>query len=271
MSVATSSVVLLAGGDSESQIAAAIRELPPDRHVVVASRASTALARQVASALQRQGRSVRLIAPVESLAGAWLRARSTHWVDVDVGSRASRLTRATLPDTLANTSCTVAVNSITPNDAPGDPITIGLWAQFAHPRQRTGARLSDPRDGLTAELALAVQPRLTLLFAIRRDIPLLIATTDPDRRRARRARASPSPERRGLRCGRAMGAPARPACHRARSRRCYARSDRPCRALVGQLRRSVRGRTTCLRCRIFRQDRGRFRRLKLPRQVYLRA
>jgi hypothetical protein len=178
MHAAHANLCLFAGGDPETQIAAATEELPPDLHIVVASGSPTELARQVASALQRQGRNVRLIAPIESLAGAWLRVRSTHWVDVDVGSRASRLTRVTLPDALATAFCVVAVNTITLEDAAGDPIAIGLWAQFAHPRQRTGARLSDPRDGLTAEIALAVKPRLTLLFAIWRDIPLLIATTD---------------------------------------------------------------------------------------------
>jgi hypothetical protein len=49
---------------------------------------------------------------------------------------------------------------------------------FAHPRQRTGARLSNARDGLTAEIALAIAPALILLLADWHGAPLLIASND---------------------------------------------------------------------------------------------
>ena len=173
-----SNLDLLAGGSPESRISKAIDALPAGRSVVVAARTADETARLVARAIQRNRRRVRLIAPSSSLAGALWQARSTDWAEIDVSDRASRLSTVTLPTAIPNAPSVVAVNTISPEDAPGDPIAIGLWARFAHPKLRTGASLSDPRDGLTAEIALAVQPRLILLSAIWRDVPILIATGD---------------------------------------------------------------------------------------------
>jgi hypothetical protein len=53
-----------------------------------------------------------------------------------------------------------------------------MWARFAHPRQALGARLSSPRDGLTAEIALAVRPALVILSGTWSGCPLLIVSDD---------------------------------------------------------------------------------------------
>jgi hypothetical protein len=49
---------------------------------------------------------------------------------------------------------------------------------FAHPRQRIGALAGDDRTGLRAELAVAVDPKLTILLGESQDRPLIIATQD---------------------------------------------------------------------------------------------
>jgi len=172
-------LTILGGGYRPPQVDAAVADLlPASERVVVAARTHDEAVEHVAHSIQNRGRFVRVSTPPPSLAGAWRHARTSDWVGTDVSHRTGRLRRAVLPIEIAGASCLVAVTSISPADAPADPIVIGMWARFAHPRQRTGARLSNPRDGLTAEIALAVNPALVLVFATLDDMPILIATSD---------------------------------------------------------------------------------------------
>lgn len=174
-------LLLLAGSDRRALIAAAIHRLPLFAQPLVASvdRADLAPdgpARDVALALRASGRSVRALAPPRTTAGSWFTVRGADWAAVDVG--ADRLDRVWLPASLVAALAIVAVNTVSPQDSARSPIAIGIWASFAHPRQRNGARLSDERGGLTAEIALAVRPALVLLFAAWGGAELLIATPD---------------------------------------------------------------------------------------------
>lgn len=146
--------------------------------MVVAAAEAGEPARLVARLIQDRGGVARLIAPPRSLSGAWLRAGSESWAEVELGNRGSRLARVTLPAALVGSRSVIAVNTVSSDDRQADPIVIGLWARYAHPRQRTGARLSDARDGLTAEIALAVKPCSILLFSTWRGVPVLAASAD---------------------------------------------------------------------------------------------
>lgn len=176
-------LLLLAGIDLEALIRAALTTTTVGGAVVVAAASRELLtdggsARSVAQELKRAGTNIRAIAPAESVAGAWLRSRATAWSAVDVSSKASRLDRVWLPSALVESPAVVAVNQLRPAGHTAVPISIGMWATFAHPRQRTGARLSNDRDGLTAEVALAIKPALILISAEWNATPILLAAND---------------------------------------------------------------------------------------------
>ena len=132
----------------------------------------------VAAALKRRGISARVTLPPVTTAGAWLRSRQTKWIAIELLAPAGRLERVWLPASIEEASALIAISDLQPKQSPRDPIAIGIWARFAHPRQRTGAWLSDARDGLTAEIASAVRPGLILVFAKWRGFPLIVASDD---------------------------------------------------------------------------------------------
>jgi hypothetical protein len=80
------------------------------------------------------------------------------WGVVDIDMRAQRLRSVRMPTTLIGAQRLVAVNDLRGNVDPRPVIAIGLWALFAHPVVRLGARFGGTTDGLTAEVALAVHP-----------------------------------------------------------------------------------------------------------------
>lgn len=172
-------VALLAGTSLPGLIEGALEQFPvePSGAITVAERPlfdPDGPARLVAARLNPR----RTLSPPSSTASAWLRTLGSDWTAVDVASRASRLSRVWLPTELVNAPAVVLVNTLSGSSSARDPIAIGLWARYAHPRQRTGALLSDVRDGLTAEIALAAPPTLILLAAEWRGVHLLIASTD---------------------------------------------------------------------------------------------
>lgn len=176
-------LALLAGADRASLLRVGLVDstLPDDVVMLAASRrllAEGGAAGTVATELIRSGRRVRVVAPPETTVGAWLRAPAVEWSAVDVEAKASRLSRVWLPSPLVEARALLLVNELTGSGRANEPIAIGVWAGLAHPRQRTGARLSGDRDGLAAEIALAVKPAAILLFADWNGMPLLIASDD---------------------------------------------------------------------------------------------
>jgi hypothetical protein len=119
------------------------------------------------------------VAPSAIPLTGWVRSpRSTDlWAAVDVDDRSDRLQIAWLRQELVDASTLVAINRIPSGDSR-DPLVLGLWARFAHPRQRLGALAGDDRTGLRAELATAVKPTLCILCGESRERPLIVATRD---------------------------------------------------------------------------------------------
>jgi hypothetical protein len=109
----------------------------------------------------------------------WVRSPRSRdpWAAVDVDVRSDRLRKAWLRRELTEASILIAINRI-PAGESLDPLILGLWAKFAHPRQRLGALAGDDRTGLRAELATAVRPSLCILFGESRERPLIVATRD---------------------------------------------------------------------------------------------
>jgi hypothetical protein len=175
---------LLAGTSLAALVHAALAPLPAAPSYVLATpdpktaRAEDSLARIAATELRRRDHAARIVAPPPSAAAAWMRVRSTQWVPVELGSRASRPETVWIASPLASGEPVIAVNQLDSRQPDRDPVAIAVWARFAHPRQRTGALVSDDRDGPTAEIALAVKPAVILLAGTWRGASLLIAATD---------------------------------------------------------------------------------------------
>lgn len=84
--------------------------------------------------------------------------RSAHWTAVDVDAGAQRLRSVRMPAPLVGAQRLLAVNDVRGLTGARPVVALGLWALFAHPVIRMGARFAGARDGLTAEIALAVHP-----------------------------------------------------------------------------------------------------------------
>jgi len=128
--------------------------------------------------LARTEQTTRMVVPPATLVGAWSSFRKFDWVAVELPPQAERLRHVWLPGNIVHAKRLIAINRL-PVEMPNkEPIALGIWAQFAHPRQRTGAWLSDERTGLAAEIALAVKPDLILLSGDWRGFPFLISSDD---------------------------------------------------------------------------------------------
>ena len=134
--------------------------------------------RDLLAICRRSSASVDAIAPPGNLATSWSAARKTEWKSVELSSRAERLRRVWLPAAIVDASKLIGLGTLPTQLSAREVIVLGTWAKFAHPRQRTGARVSDERSGLTAEIALAVKPDLLILVGEWRSLPFLIASND---------------------------------------------------------------------------------------------
>jgi hypothetical protein len=132
----------------------------------------------VVEVLRCRGVRSRITVPPETTVGSWLRVRRTDWRAIELPNPAGRLDRVWLPASIADAPVLVAVNDLPARAESREPISIGIWAKLAHPRQRSGARMSDARDGLTAEIASAVKPALILLFSHWRGFRLVVGSDD---------------------------------------------------------------------------------------------
>ena len=106
--------------------------------------------------------------------------RTGFWTDVDIDADARRLRMVKLPAQLIDAQRLYAINDLRGTLDPRPTVAIGLWALFAHPIVRAGARFAGARDGLTAEIALAVHPDRYLLIERDRshELVFVIETTD---------------------------------------------------------------------------------------------
>lgn len=107
--------------------------------------------------------------------------RRSPWTEIDIDAGAQRLRTVRMPAALVGAQRLLAINDLRGQPDERPPIAIGLWALFAHPVVRMSARVAGARDGLTAEIALAVHPDRYLLIDSDRKAGLtfVVATSDP--------------------------------------------------------------------------------------------
>lgn len=115
----------------------------------------------------------------DSGAGGILR-RGSHWTDVDIDAGAQRLRSVKMPAALVGAQRLLAVNDLRGDNSIRPIVAIGLWALFAHPLVRAGARFAGARDGLTAEIALAVHPDRYVTIESDRKLGLTFAIVSAD-------------------------------------------------------------------------------------------
>lgn len=139
------------------------------------SRRSIERVLQIFSPLAKPGP---VITPVSTARGLFRRG---GWTQVDIDADAQRLRTVRMPADLVGAQRLMVVNNLRGNHELRPIVAIGLWALFAHPVVRAGARFAGTRDGLTAEIALAVHPdRYVVLERDRTNaIEFAIETTDP--------------------------------------------------------------------------------------------
>lgn len=106
--------------------------------------------------------------------------RGDYWSEIDIDARAQRLRTVRMPTALVGAQRLLAVNDLRGMGDARPVIAIGMWALFAHPVVRMGARFGGTTDGLTAEIALAVHPdRYVVIDSDRRQgITFVLATQD---------------------------------------------------------------------------------------------
>ncbi len=114
-------------------------------------------------------------------AATGLLRRSKYWTDVDIDADAQRLRTVKMPVDLVGAQRLFAIVDLRGTTDPRPTVAIELWSLFAHPIVRAGALVAGARDGLTAEIALAVHPDRYIL--LERDRPngltFVIETADP--------------------------------------------------------------------------------------------
>jgi hypothetical protein len=107
--------------------------------------------------------------------------RRSQWIDVDVDARAPRLRTVRLPKSLVQSEAVVGVADLRQVTRARPLIALGLWALLTAPAQRIGSLITGPREGLTAEIGLAIQPAaLIVLTQLTASGPLIcIMSHDP--------------------------------------------------------------------------------------------
>lgn len=81
-----------------------------------------------------------------------------RWATVDVDAIAPRLRTVQLPSGIVHAHQVISLADTRDDTRARPDLVIGMWARLASPRLSFGARLTGPRDGLTAEIALARPP-----------------------------------------------------------------------------------------------------------------
>ncbi len=104
-----------------------------------------------------------------------------EWIKVNIGKRSDRLDTVVFPRSLFDSEMVYAVvNLDRPTGRIERPVVaIGLWSQFARTLERFGARASNEREGLSAEIALGMVARRYLLAARVRGMTFAASSPDP--------------------------------------------------------------------------------------------
>jgi len=104
-----------------------------------------------------------------------------EWIKVNIGKRSDRLDTVVFPRSLFDSEMVYAVvNLDRPTGRIERPVVaIGLWSQFARTLERFGARASNEREGLSAEIALGMVARRYLLAARVRGLTFAASSPDP--------------------------------------------------------------------------------------------
>ncbi|CAN5623878.1 hypothetical protein BH23CHL5_BH23CHL5_17850 [soil metagenome] len=89
--------------------------------------------------------------------------RRSRWVESELGDRAPRLTTVRLPIEVIEADAIVVVSSLMSWTAVRPVIAVGLWSLIVSPVHRLGAAITGHREGLTAEIALAVRPAVVIV------------------------------------------------------------------------------------------------------------
>ena len=116
---------------------------------------------------------VRLVALDQRLT-SFLRRRTA----IPLDSRAERISTVRLPDSIVGAQTIVGVNDVRQDAADRPTLAIGLWSRFAGARERLGARIGKPEQGLAAEVALAVHPAAIILADLWMGLTVVAATSD---------------------------------------------------------------------------------------------
>jgi len=106
-------------------------------------------------------------------------ARRSSWVDVNIDERAPRLRNVKLPRGLVESQAVIGAADLRRAGAERPVIALGLWASLASPVHRIGALVTGQREGLTAEIGLAVSPAaLIAVDRLARSGPLVAMVSD---------------------------------------------------------------------------------------------
>jgi hypothetical protein len=104
-----------------------------------------------------------------------------EWIKINISKRSDRLDEVVFPRALFDSEMVYAVVNL---DRPAgrnerQVVAIGIWSQFARTLERFGARASDEREGLSAEIALGMVARRYLIAARVRGMTFASASPDP--------------------------------------------------------------------------------------------
>lgn len=107
--------------------------------------------------------------------------RRSKWKDVDVDARAPRLRTVRLPRLLVDSHAIIGASDLRRMGTARPLVALGLWAPLAAPIQRLGSLITGQREGLTAEIGLAIVPvALVSLANLTASGPLIgIVSADP--------------------------------------------------------------------------------------------
>jgi len=107
--------------------------------------------------------------------------RRSEWIKVNLGKRSDRLDSVVFPLSLFESEMVYAAVNLDRPRGRGERqiVAIGIWSQFARTLERFGARASNERDGLSAEIALGMVARRYLVAARVRGMTFAASSPDP--------------------------------------------------------------------------------------------
>lgn len=107
--------------------------------------------------------------------------RQGEWIKIGLGQRSDRLDHVVFPRALFDSEMVYAVVNLDRPVKPGERpvVAIGIWSHFARTLERFGARISNEREGLSAEIALGMVARRYLVAARIRGMTFAASSPDP--------------------------------------------------------------------------------------------